>query len=112
MNDTLNWIPTKDSSFTKRKIQMGLDHYAITIIDKESGPVLKNILNGWRTIFACAPKSIELTGSYYTIEGEDWEGEYEKLVFEKEEIIEQLDTFLSFIDKIEKGGYKIYHFGI
>jgi hypothetical protein len=112
MSDTLNWVPMKNTPFTKRSIEMGLDHYGMTILDEDSVTSLKEVLSGWKMIFSSAPKIIELTGSYYTIEGEDWEGEYEKLHFERDLILEQLNTLLSFIDEIEKNGHKIYHMGI
>lgn len=111
INDTFNWVPTKNNPFSKRPIEMGLDYYGMTIIDENSVNILKSILNGWRALFASAPKEITLTGMY--IEGdEEEEGEYEKIFFEQVEILKQLDALIALVLEVEKHSHKIYHMGI
>lgn len=111
MNDTLNWVPSKCTPFTKRFNEMGLDYYAMTILDEDSVTILKDVLHGWRMIFSNAPKVFTLTGKYIESNEED-DGDYEKISFEQKEILNQLDALLSFIVEVEKRGHKIYHFGI
>ncbi|CAH2717472.1 hypothetical protein BACCIP111895_04686 [Neobacillus rhizosphaerae] len=111
MSDTLNWVPTKNPPFINRPIEMGLDYYGMTKIDENSVDTLKNILNGWRVIFAIAPKNITLTGMY--IEGdEEEESEYEKNIFDQVEILKQLDALIALVVEVEKHGHTIYHMGI
>ncbi|MEK5393428.1 hypothetical protein NSQ59_24275 [Margalitia sp. FSL K6-0131] len=111
MNDTLKWVPSKCTPFTKRFNEMGLDYYAMTILDEDSATTLKDVLLGWRMIFASAPKEITLTGMYILSDDQE-DGEYEKIIFDKDEVLEQLDALIAFIIEVEKHGHKIYHLGI
>ena len=54
MADTINWVPSKSTPFTRRFNEMGLDYYGITILDDNSTTVLKEVHLGWRKIFASA----------------------------------------------------------
>ncbi|WP_088011636.1 hypothetical protein [Gottfriedia acidiceleris] len=111
MADTINWVPSKNTPFTRRFHEMGLDYYGITIFDENSITILKDVLLGWRMIFASAPKVITLTGMY--VEGDDEEdGEYEKNTFDQDEVLQQFDALIALIVEVEKHSHKIYHIGI
>ncbi|PGZ93358.1 hypothetical protein [Bacillus sp. AFS029533] len=111
MNDTISWVPSKRTPFTKGFNEMGLDYYGITIFDENSTTILKDVLLGWRIIFASAPKVLILTGMY--VEGDHEEdGEYEKITFNQDEVLQQLDALIALIVEVEKHSHKIYHIGI
>ncbi|MEE6450218.1 hypothetical protein RAH41_06540 [Gottfriedia acidiceleris] len=110
MADTINWVPTKSTPFTRRFNEMGLDYYGITILDDNSITVLKKVLLGWRRIFACAPKLITLTGMF--VEADEEDGEYEKNTFNQDDVLNQLDSLITLICEVDKHSHKIYHIGI
>src|SRR5690349_16430728 len=72
IQDTLNWISCYNPA-TKMTKHKGLNFCGPTVIKKDGAADAANIFSAWATLFSAGPKSIELTGSYGWIEGENKE---------------------------------------
>ncbi|MGG3280116.1 hypothetical protein [Paenibacillus solani] len=109
-NDSLDWIKSRgpSESFSGN----GLDRYGYTIIQgTESLNTFKNIITSWRDLFSNAPKDIILTGNY------GWEvdsdvGRYEKIPFNRTELIESLNKLIEVIENALETNQCVIHLGI
>ncbi len=110
--DTLNWVPSKNPASRATAPGKGLNYYGVTLFDAESAPALKGICTAWRDLFQYAPKMIELTGDFVMADGTEQEGHYEKLVFNREEIIHCLDKMIAYSNRLVEGDLYVYHCGI
>jgi hypothetical protein len=108
--DSLYWIPSKKPSSRKHSIGKGLNYYGITLFDKQSSEALVGVFSAWKSLFKNAPEVIELTGNFVISNGE--EGEYEKIMVIREELITQLDMIISMSRLLADGNYYLYHCGI
>lgn len=109
--DTLKWVPSKNPGRRGLPAGMGLNYHGVTLFEKESSHLLKQIFSSWRDLFRNAPDSLELTGLF--IEGTDEkEGHYEMVIFSRDEIIRQLDQMVALAEKMGERDYCLYHWGI
>ncbi|MFD3156331.1 hypothetical protein ACFIJ5_05645 [Haloimpatiens sp. FM7330] len=107
INDTLNWIPSKNPAFEDMPKGFGLNHYGITLFDKESAPIIKNIFSGWIKIFSQAPSKFKLTGEY-----ELGSETYEKIQLERNKVIDSFEKMFLLANKLENENYYLIHLGI
>jgi hypothetical protein len=63
------------------------------------------------TYFINGPKALKLKGNFvYGEDGKD--GEYEKLIINRDELLMKLEKMISMAKKLSKGNLYIYHLGI
>lgn len=108
--DSLYWIPSKNPSSRNQIIGKGLNYYGLTLFDKQSSEALIGVFSAWKSLFKNAPEVIELTGEFVFSDGE--EGEYEKIMVNRGELIMQLDKIISMSRLLADGNYYLYHCGI
>jgi len=107
--DSLKWIPTKNPGI--RTVQgYGINYHGITLFDKQSAIPLRNVFTAWRDLFKNAPEIMKLTGSFVWSENE--EGEYERLILDRNNVLMQLERMIAMAEKLSDGEYYIYHCGI
>jgi hypothetical protein len=107
--DSLYWIPSKNPSSRNQIVGKGLNYYGLTLFDKQSSEALIGVFSAWKSLFKNAPEVIELTGEFVFSDGE--EGEYEKIMVNRGELIMQLDKIISMSRLLADGNY-LYHCGI
>ena len=108
--DSLYWIPSKNPSSRNQIKGKGLNYYGLTLFDKQSSEALIGVFSAWKSLFNNAPEVIELTGNFVFSDGE--EGEYEKIMVNRGELIMQLDKIISMSRLLADGNYYLYHCGI
>lgn len=110
MNDSLNWIPSWNPS--TQETGNGLNYYGVTIVEGEHNLItFRRVIQAWSDLFEPAPENIVLTGSYYTT-GEDQSGQYERLEYNKTDLMKKLDKQIEIINKALTENKCILHFGI
>ncbi|MEF2965874.1 hypothetical protein V3851_08540 [Paenibacillus sp. M1] len=110
ISDSLEWIKSKGPS--KSFSGYGLDRYGYTVIrDKDSLVTFKNIISSWKDLFNNAPTQLVITGDYGWEAGTD-KGQYEKISFNKYEVIESLNNLIEVIDTALERNQCVMHFGI
>lgn len=118
--DTLNWIDCGSPTPKGVKSLQGLNWYGDTIISKDGAEKTRNIFNLWAEIFMQSSEILELTGSYFYDfnEGLDEDGlpkkrGYNKLLFKRDEIVENLRTIANYADEVlHSDDLYILHLGI
>ncbi len=108
--DSLCWLDTWNPSTCMRC--SGLNNYGITVIEEQDA-LLKfhQLIRAWMDLFSHATDPIVLTGNY-SIAGGEQKGYYEKLVYNKVEIINELNKLANMAKYAEVNGKCIVHFGI
>ena len=110
-DDFMNYI--KDSTFwiislwNGKTLKNGLPYYGQAVISNSELIRFKIILEKWRDLFALATEKIILTGNFLVEEMK-----YEKIVYEKSELLDMLDKLLQLCDKAEKLKAEILYEGI
>ena len=113
--DTLEWIP----SFNPQPLQItktyGLNYYGITIINKEGSEIFHHVMESWANLFSKAPIKLNLTGSWVQDidnEGLETNGNYQKIEFQRDILVNKLKTLASYANQAARGEYFILHWGI
>ncbi|MCP1182983.1 hypothetical protein [Paenibacillus sp. 1781tsa1] len=90
----------------------GLNNCGITVIEEQDA-LLKfhQLIQAWIDLFSHATDPIVLTGSY-GFDGEEQKGCYEKLLYNKVELINELHKLANMAKYAEVNGKCIVHFGI
>jgi hypothetical protein len=105
MGDSLRWIET--CCYNMQTTEKGLDYYGYTIIKDENIIKFKSIVTCWRNLFEEAPLEFILTGNFLPDENT-----YEKNLYNKQEVIHQLNALEIMCNEAQaKNGY-ILHNGI
>lgn len=112
ISDTLKWIPSKNPALNNIPSGMGINYHGVTLFDKQSSAVLKSILASWRDLFKHSPKILELTGAFVMESDADTAGHYETLVLNRDDIVNQFETIISFSERLAEGNFYVYHCGI
>lgn len=110
--DTLNWIPSKNPALSEMPSCFGINYHGITLLDEDSSKALKTVFTCWRDLFQNSPKVLKLRGGFVFTEGERCEGEYESIIFNRDEIINQFDRMISFAERLTEGKFYLYHCGV
>lgn len=105
MGDSLRWIETCCNSM--QTTENGLDYYGYTIIKGENIIKFRSIVTCWKNLFEEAPQEFMLTGNFLPDEST-----YEKNLYKKKEVIQQLNALEIMCNEAQaKNGY-ILHNGI
>lgn len=72
---------------------------------------LKCIFSAWRDLFLNSPDVLELIGEFAMTEDGDGvkSGHYEKLVYNRDEIVRQFEKMISLSDKLSESNLYLYH---
>jgi len=108
--DSLQWIPSKNPGKRAVPADYGINYHGLTLFDKQSAIPLRNVFSAWRNLFENAPKIMKLTGSFVRSDNE--EGEYERLILDRDRVIIQLESIIAMAEKLTEGEYYIFHYGI
>lgn len=106
--DTLNFIKFK---WVSGEIHNGIDYYGYSIISGSELHKAKVIFESWKNIFEQGQSEIILTGGYAWNEDEK-RGEYEKIKFNKKEIIVKLNSVIHMCNIAYMEEKSILHLGI
>lgn len=112
VSDTLKWIPSRNPELHGTPISTGINYYGVTLFDKDSAIILKSIFSSWRDLFLNSPAVLELTGEFVMVQDGEQSGYYEKLAYNRNEIIHQFEKIISFSDRLSEGKFYLYHCGI
>jgi len=110
--DSLSWIPSKNPARSMTKEEKGINYHGITLFDQTSAAVMKNVLAAWHTLFTNSPEKLELTGGFVVSSRKNIVGEYERLIFNRNDVLEVLERLLSMIERLEEENLFLYHLGI
>ena len=110
--DSLEWIPSKNPSLLGTPNGRGINYHGVTLFDKQSSETLISIFASWKSLFKNAPVKFELTGEFVYGEADNQEGDYEKLVFNRDEVISQFEKIISMSETLAKGEFYLYHCGV
>ncbi|PAE42782.1 hypothetical protein [Bacillus sp. 7884-1] len=110
--DSLEWIPSKNPALRGTPAGQGLNYHGVTLFDKHSSPTLERVFSSWKDLFKNSPIILELTGEFVYDENDEILGTYEKLVFNRDEVIKLFEKIISMSVKIAKGDCYLYHCGI
>lgn len=110
--DSLNWIPSKNPAKSMTREEKGINYHGITLFDQTSAAVMKNVFAAWHTLFTNSPEKLELTGEFLVSSRKNILGEYERLVFNRNDVLDLLERLLSMIDRLEEENLFLYHLGI
>jgi hypothetical protein len=112
MQDSLKWIESINPD--KNESSLGFNYYGRSIIEKNGAVKLTKLIKAWYLMFSEAPEEIILTG-WYTW-GEDGDprttGAYEKLSFNRKEVLDILSLLIKFSAMVESGDYIMIYHGI
>ncbi|WP_342554944.1 hypothetical protein [Paenibacillus sp. FSL R7-0652] len=108
--DSLNWLVTWNPG---TEVQSeGLNLHGVTVIaGQETLSKLHQVLKCWAELFSNAPDSVVLTGNY-CIDGEKGVGYSEKLVYNKSDLIKELNKLVAMTRHAQADEACIVHFGI
>ncbi|MEH7514509.1 hypothetical protein V7146_17485 [Gottfriedia acidiceleris] len=109
--DSLNWIPSKNPSTSGNLNRKGLNYYGVTLFEQQSSEKIIAIFTSWKNLFRNGPKVLKLRGNF--VYGEDDEdGKYEKLIINRDELINKIEKMITMAEKLSKGNFYLYHLGI
>jgi hypothetical protein len=112
MMDTLKWIPSRNAARSGMPAGAGINYHGMTLFDEVSARNLKDVFSAWRDLFLNSPLVLKLTGEFITIVGEEQSGHYEKLFYNRNEIVKQFEKIISFAERLSEGEFYVYHCGI
>lgn len=110
--DSLNWIPCKNPAISMTKEETGINYYGVTLFDQTSVATMKSIFMAWHSLFSNSPEKMELTGEFVVSSKRNILGEYDHLIFSKDDVLELLERMLSLIARLEEEDLFLYHLGI
>ena len=110
--DSLNWIPCKNPAISMTREVKGINYYGVTLFDQTSAATMKSIFTAWHSLFSNSPEKLELTGEFVVSSKKNILGEYECLIFIRDDVLELLERLLSMIDRLKEENLYLYHLGI
>ncbi|MFJ7994838.1 hypothetical protein ACIQY5_22210 [Peribacillus frigoritolerans] len=110
--DSLEWIPSKNPSLQGTPSGHGINYHGVTLFDNHSSETLISIFSSWKSLIKNAPDKFELTGEFVYGDADNQEGDYKKLVFNRDEVITQFEKIILMSEALTKGEFYLYHCGI
>jgi hypothetical protein len=110
--DTLQWVPTEHpfeetGKWAKPWQGYGLDSHGHTAIRKRGAPVFRRLCESWAALFALAPRTFTLRGSW-----ECDEQRYKKLTGYRNEVVPILNRLAHHAERASTGEFFVLHVGI
>jgi hypothetical protein len=116
IQDTLAWIPTTNPA--RGEPHRGLCMWGPTLIEAEGARVAERVFGGWAELLAAGPPRLVLTGEFSWAAEDDapptgdrvtqLEGRYERLEFDRDEVIDVLRQLARWCAQVHSGAGKIY----
>ncbi|MGP0062829.1 MAG: hypothetical protein ACLQGP_04400 [Isosphaeraceae bacterium] len=113
MYDSLVWIPSFNPA--KGEPSDGLCRWGPTIIHTDGASRAAKIFSSWADIFSTGPELLHLTGEWSWTEVQPQSsGEYERLEFDRQEIVGALRRLAAHGERVAAGDGDLYilHLGI
>lgn len=104
MGDSFNWIK---SLWNGKEEKKGLNYYGETIIKEKDVGQLRNVIQAWINLFELSTDEFILTGNYLLEENK-----YEKVLFNKKDVLLQLKLLHFLCEKAIEQNKDILHSGI
>ncbi|WP_257127513.1 coproporphyrinogen III oxidase [Bacillus sp. AFS094611] len=108
--DFIHWIPTYYPA--KRAEGFGIHYYGITKIEQRGAVIAEQLFCSLVSMFSLAPEIIELTGQFQWENGNNTDGEYERYVFNRDKLSQDLQSFICLLRRVKNGEGYILHYGI
>lgn len=112
ISDSLEWIPSENPARSITREEYGINYYGVTLFNQSSSEIMKSIFASWRTLFINSPQTLVLTGNFIFPSNEQEQGENERLVFKRDEVLKLLEKVILMAGTLEEGDHYIYHLGI
>lgn len=116
MGVTLKWIPTVNPA--RREPCRGLCMWGPTVIVAEGAAVAERVFALWAELFSLGPSVLALTGSLRCLEPDDAstaldrgaqpEGGYDRLEFDRDEVVGVLRHLVGWCGQVRSGGRRLY----
>jgi hypothetical protein len=112
ISDTLKWVVCYNPANKMAKL-IGLNWYGPSIIKQDGAQLLKEVFEGWATLFANGPATLHLTGNFCWDE-EQSKGQYASLTYDLNEVIETFRKLAADAKQIVNSQDDLYilHLGI
>lgn len=104
MGDSFNWI---NSLWNGKEEKKGLNYYGETTIKEKDVGKLRNVIQAWINLFELSTDEFILTGNYLLEENK-----YEKILFNKKDVLLQLKSLHFLCEKAIGQNKDILHSGI
>ncbi len=108
--DFTHWIPTYYPA--KRAEGFGIHYYGITKIEQQGAVIAEQLFCSLVNMFSLAPETIELTGQFQWENDNNTDGEYERYVFARDKLCQDLNSFIRLLCRVKNGEGYILHYGI
>ncbi|KAB2460664.1 coproporphyrinogen III oxidase [Bacillus sp. CH126_4D] len=108
--DFIHWIPTYYPA--KREEGFGIHYYGITKIEQQGAVIAEQLFGSLVSMFSLAPEIIELTGQFQWENDNNTDGEYERYVFNRDKVCQDLQSFIRLLRRVKNGEGYIVHYGI
>ncbi|GAB6442268.1 MULTISPECIES: coproporphyrinogen III oxidase [Bacillus] len=103
--DFIHWIPVYYPA--KRAEGFGIHYNGITKIGQQGAVIAEQLFCSLISMFSLAPETIELTGQFQWGNDKNTDGEYERYVFDRDKLCQDLQSFIHLLHKVKKWG-RIY----
>ncbi|MFJ8524524.1 coproporphyrinogen III oxidase [Bacillus cereus] len=108
--DFIHWVPVYYPA--KRAEGFGIHYYGITKIEQQGAVIAEQLFCSLVSIFSLAPETIELTGQFQWENDNNTDGEYERYVFDRDKLCQDLQSFIHLLRRVKNGEGYILHYGI
>ncbi|HDX9631790.1 TPA: coproporphyrinogen III oxidase [Bacillus cereus] len=108
--DFIHWVPVYYPA--KRAEGFGIHYYGITKIEQQGAVIAEQLFCSLVSIFSLAPETIELTGQFQWGNDNNTDGEYERYVFDRDKLCQDLQSFIHLLRRVKNGEGYILHYGI
>lgn len=113
IGDSLSWLSTYNPATSMEK-QTGLNLCGPTVLKSADAKHLYYISKCWSELFKLSPNTLNLTGSYSWIDDKIETGRYERLVFDRDEVVASFEFLAATCLKVSESNDTsfIMHFGL
>jgi hypothetical protein len=111
MLDTLCWVPSENPAKGNERGK-GLNLYGPTTFTGAGAAQLAKLLRAWAALFGLGPEMLDLTGEYWTTEGDPDSGQHERIMIPRSELVETLEKIADLADKAVAPEHWLLHMGI
>ncbi|HGH7181663.1 coproporphyrinogen III oxidase [Bacillus cereus] len=108
--DFIHWIPVYYPA--KRAEGFGIHYYGITKIEQKGAEIAEQLFCSLVSMFSLGPETIELTGRSQWGNDTNIDGEYERYVFDRDKLCQDLKSFIRLLRRVKNREGYVLHYGI
>lgn len=108
--DFIHWIPVYYPA--KRAEGFGIHYYGITKIEQKGAGIAEQLFCSLVSMFSLGPETIELTGRSQWGNDTNIDGEYERYVFDRDKLCQDLKSFIRLLRRVKNREGYVLHYGI